>query len=177
MYRYYITTIYIANSLIRWFCSSNSMDFISSSKNVGSSAFGSSSNGNSSASGEGLFSNFFNLSIQKMVLLLAIIAFIISIGTVAILLWKSKSAQKWPPEIAKCPDRMEFNGTTCVDTYELGYSPQNPPDQNDNCNNFVSTRDATYGSDGLRGADGGYVAWEGIIDGQKSRASSLKCLT
>jgi hypothetical protein len=152
------------------------MDFISSSKNVGSSAFGSSSNGNASASGEGLFSNFFNLSIQKMVLLLAVIAFIISVGTVAILLWKSKSTQKWPPEIAKCPDRMEFDGTNCIDTYVLGYTPP-PPDQNDNCKNFVSTREATYGSDGLKGADGAYVPWEGIVDGQKSRASSLKCLT
>jgi hypothetical protein len=152
------------------------MDFLSSSKNTGSSAFGSSSSANASASSEGLFSNFFNLSIQKMVLLLAIIAFIISIGTVAILLWKSKSSQKWPPEIAKCPDRMDFDGTNCVDTYGLGYSLA-APDQNDNCNNFKKVNGATYSGKGLNGADGGYVPWEGIIDGQKSRASSLKCLT
>jgi hypothetical protein len=25
--------------------------------------------------------------------------------------------------------------------------------------------------------DNGYIPWEGVIDGQKSRASSLKCLT
>ena len=152
------------------------MDFLSSSKNTGSSAFGSSSNGNAATSSESLFSNFFNLSIQKMVLLLAVIAFVISIGTVAILLLKSKSAQKWPPEIAKCPDRMEFNGTNCVDTYGLGYTSF-APDQNDNCNNFKKVRDAEYRATGLNGSDGGYIPWEGIIDGQKSRASSLKCLT
>jgi len=152
------------------------MDFISSSKNTGSSAFGSSSNGNAGSSGDGLFSNFFNLSIQKMVLLLAVIAFVISIGTVAILLLKSKSTQKWPPEIARCPDRMEFDGTNCVDTYGLGYT-LSAPDQNNNCNNFTKVRDAAYTASGLNGADGGYVPWEGIVDGQKSRASSLKCLT
>lgn len=149
------------------------MDFISSSKNTGSSAFGSSSNGNAGSSGEGLFSNFFNLSIQKMVLLLAIIAFVISIGTVAILLLKSKSTQKWPPEVSKCPDRMEFDGTNCVDTYGLGYT-LNAPDQNNNCNNFTKVNGATYSGSGLNGVDGGYVPWEGIIDGQKSRASTLK---
>jgi len=152
------------------------MDFISSSKNTGSSAFGSSSNGSAGSSGDGLFSNFFNLSIQKMVLLLAVIAFVISIGTVAILLLKSKSTQKWPPEIAKCPDRMEFDGTNCVDKYGLGYT-LSAPDQNNNCNNFTKVRDAAYTASGLSGADGGYVPWEGIVDGQKSRASSLKCLT
>lgn len=152
------------------------MDFISSSKNVGSSAFGSSSSANASTSSDGLFSNFFNLSIQKMVLLLAIIAFVISIGTVAILLWKSKSSQKWPPEIAKCPDRMDFKENNCVDTYGLGYALA-APDQNDNCNNFKKVNGATYSGKGLNGVDGGYVPWEGIIDGEKSRASSLKCLT
>ena len=154
------------------------MDFISSSKNVGSSAFGSSGNGNAGTSSDGLFSNFFNLSIQKMVLLLAIIAFIISIGTVAILLWKSKSSQKWPPEIAKCPDRMDFDGTKCVDNYGLLGSTNAPNPSQDNCTNFSNTRDLKYEASGLSGADdGGYVPWEGIIDGQKSRASSLKCLT
>jgi hypothetical protein len=152
------------------------MDFISSSKNVGSSAFGSSSSGNGSTASGGVFSNFFNLSIQKMVLILAVIAFIISVGTVAILLWKSKSAQKWPPEIARCPDRMEFDGTNCVDKYDLGYALA-APSQTDNCANFDKLKaSSTYTGTGLTGVDGGYVPWEGIVDGQKSRASSLKCL-
>ena len=152
------------------------MDFISSSKNIGSSAFGSSSSGSSgNGSSGGMFSNFFNLSTQKMVLILAVIAFIISVGTVAILLWKSKSAQKWPPEIARCPDRMEFDGTNCVDKYGLGGSlPQ--PSQTDNCANFDKVKASNYSGTGLTGVDGGYVPWEGIVDGQKSRASSLKCL-
>jgi preprotein translocase subunit SecG len=154
------------------------MDFISSSKNIGSSAFGSSSSGSSAsgsgAGGEGGFSSFFNLSIQKMVLILAIIAFVISVGTVAILLWKSKSSQKWPPEIAKCPDRLQFDGTNCVDPYRLGYTLNTP--NIDNCANFDSVKEATYsGGSGLANVDGGYVAWEGIVDGQKSRAASLKC--
>lgn len=154
------------------------MDFISSSKNIGSSAFGSSSSGSSAngsgAGGEGWFSSFFNLSIQKMVLILAIIAFVISVGTVAILLWKSKSTQKWPPEIAKCPDRLQFDGTNCVDPYGLGYTLSSP--NIDNCTNFGNVKAATYGGSGLANVDGGYVAWEGIVDGQKSRAASLKCL-
>ena len=156
------------------------MDFISSSKNVGSSAFGSSGNGAaSSTSGNGLFSNFFNLSIQKMVLLLAIIAFIISIGTVAVLLWKSKSSQKWPPEIAKCPDRMDFNGTKCVDNYGLIDTDANVITPSpDNCTNFSNSMNLKYRGKDLIGADdNGYIPWEGVIDGQKSRASSLKCLT
>lgn len=151
------------------------MDFISSSKNIGSSAFGSSSSGSSAngsgAGGEGVFSSFFNLSIQKMVLILAIIAFVISVGTVAILLWKSKSSQKWPPEIAKCPDRLQFDGTNCVDPYGLGYTVT---PNIDNCSNFERVQTAKYNGSGLN-VDSGYVAWEGIVDGQKSRAASLKC--
>jgi hypothetical protein len=155
------------------------MDFISSSKNTGSSAFGSSGTGApSSTSGSGLFSNFFNLSIQKMVLLLAIIAFIISIGTVAVLLWKSKSTQKWPPEIAKCPDRMDFDGTKCVDNYGLLGSTVVQPPSPDNCTNFSNSMNLKYQGNDLIGVDdNGYIPWEGVIDGQKSRASSLKCLT
>ena len=153
------------------------MDFISSSKNIGSSAFGSSSSGSSAngsgAGGEGGFSSFFNLSIQKMVLILAIIAFVISVGTVAILLWKSKSSQKWPPEIAKCPDRLELVNGNCVDRYGLGYTLNTP--NIDNCANFDSVKASTYSGTGLSGVDTGYVAWEGIVDGQKSRAASLKC--
>lgn len=155
------------------------MDFISSSKNIGSSAFGSSSSGssgNGSGDGSGMFSNFFNLSIQKMVLILAVIAFVISVGTVAILLWKSKSTQKWPPEIAKCPDRMSLNSQgTCVDTYGLSPSASRTAGVDD-CGQFSGIKDATFGASGLTGVDGGYVPWEGIVDGQKSRASSLKCL-
>ena len=156
------------------------MDFISSSKNIGSSAFGSSSSGSSAsgsgAGGEGGFSSFFNLSIQKMVLILAIIAFVISVGTVAILLWKSKSSQKWPPEIAKCPDRLELVNGNCVDPYELGYTLSTP--SIDNCANFTTISGvAGFTSDGLTDAPEKYIPWEGIVDGQKSRAASLKCAT
>ena len=155
------------------------MDFISKAKDIGSSAFGSSSssgaNGSGSGSGSGgtgMFSNFFNLSIQKMVLILAVIAFVISVGTVAILLWKSKSSQKWPPEIAKCPDRMDMSGNICVDTYGLlGVNFDTTPTATD-CDNFGKIRDSTFST--ITG-DGGYVPWEGIVDGPKSRAASLKC--
>lgn len=157
------------------------MDFISKAKDIGSSAFGS-ANGNGSGSssgsgsgsgggGAGMFSNFFNLTIQKMVLILAVIAFVISVGTVAILLWKSKSAQKWPPEIAKCPDRMDLSGNICVDTYGLGVTFNTTPTATD-CDNFGKIKDSTFSS--ITG-DGEYVPWEGIVDGQKSRAASLKC--
>lgn len=148
------------------------MDFISKAKDIGSSAFGSSSsgaNGNGSG-GTGMFSNFFSLSIQKMVLILAVIAFIISVGTVAILLWKSKTSQKWPPEIAKCPDRMDMSGNTCVDNYGLGINPITPKETA--CENFNEIKGKII--------DGGeeesaYVPWEGIVDGKESRASTLKC--
>ena len=147
------------------------MDFISSSKNAGSSAFGSSStSGNGSSAVGGVFSNFFNLSIQKMVLILAVIAFVISVGTVAILLWKSKSAQKWPPEIAKCPDRMEMNSTgECVDNYGLGIANYTPSPNN--CGNFENIKTRVISG----GEDGSYLPWEGIVDGKSSRAASLKC--
>jgi hypothetical protein len=152
------------------------MDFISSAKNLGSSAFGSSSSsspsGATGSGGSGTFSNFFSLSIQKMVLILAVIAFVISVGTVAILLWKSKSAQKWPPEIAKCPDRMALNdaGTSCVDTYGLGVTFNAPNDTD--CNKFGLIKESKLTN--IAG-DGSYVPWEGIVDGEKSRAASLKC--
>ena len=157
------------------------MDITSSAKNLGASAFGSSSSGSSGSGGDsggGMFSGFMNLTIQKMALLLAIIAFFISVGTVAILLWKSKSSQKWPPEISKCPDRMDFNGTTCVDNYGLspgGKSSFTPGATN--CANFDAIKTTKYNASGMSGDDTGYVPWEGIVDGQKSRASSLKCLT
>lgn len=163
------------------------MDFISGAKNIGASAFGSSgssgsssgSSGSGSSSGSGLFSNFFNLSIQKMVLLLAIIAFVISVGTVAILLWKSKSSQKWPPEIAKCPDRMELNAAEdrCVDNYGLftnGYT-LTPDAAGNNCNNFNNNKTLKYSGTGLANIENGFVPWEGVFDSAGSRATSLKC--
>jgi hypothetical protein len=159
------------------------MDFISGSKNTGSSAgIGSSGsdagsgNGGGGGGGGGMFSNFFNLSLQKMVLLLAMIAFVISVGTVAILLWKSKSSQKWPPETAKCPDRMVFNGTTstCTDPYGLGAAPYTPVA--DNCANYNSFKTGKIYSDNqVNGASDGYIPWEGILDGKASRSASLKC--
>ena len=155
------------------------MDFISSAKNAGASAFGSSSSSSGSSSGSGGFSN---LSIQKMVLLLAIIAFVIAVGTVAILLWKSKSTQKWPPEIARCPDRMDLSGNECIDNYGLLKDSSDTPEKiiglsdTDHCDNFNSIKGKEYEATGLIGSDGGYVPWEGIVDGQKSRAASLKCL-
>jgi len=165
------------------------MDFISGAKNIGASAFGSSgsssgssgsgsSSGSSgSGSGSGLFSNFFNLSIQKMVLLLAIIAFVISVGTVAILLWKSKSSQKWPPEIAKCPDRMVFNPNTnqCLDNYGLFSSPPSIPRSDNNCNNFNGNKTLKYTGSGFSGVENAFVPWEGVFDSAGSRATSLKC--
>jgi hypothetical protein len=168
------------------------MDFISGAKNIGASAFGSSgsssgssgsgsSSGSSgSGSGSGLFSNFFNLSIQKMVLLLAIIAFVISVGTVAILLWKSKSSQKWPPEIAKCPDRMVMvsnaAGTSCVDNYGL-FSSSTPSiaRSDNNCNNFNGNKTLKYTGSGFSGVENAFVPWEGVFDSAGSRATSLKC--
>jgi hypothetical protein len=159
------------------------MDIISSAKNIGSSAFGSSSSGSSGSDGGGgggggggIFSSFTSLSIQKMALLLGIIAFIITVGTVAILLWKSKSTQKWPPEISKCPDRMDVSGNVCVDNYGLfstapGYSAVKTP-----CDSFSEITGKTYTTTGFAG-DGAYVPWEGILDGKASRASSLKCTT
>lgn len=150
------------------------MDFISKAKDIGSSAFGSSSSGasgnGSGSGGTGMFSNFFSLSIQKMVLILAVIAFVISVGTVAVLLWKSKSSQKWPPEIAKCPDRMELNAAgSCVETYGLGLGSITPAATD--CGNFGVIKDKII----TNGEDGAYAPWEGIVDGKASRAASLKC--
>jgi hypothetical protein len=156
------------------------MDIISSAKNVGSSAFGSSSSGSSGSDGGGggggIFSSFTSLSIQKMALLLGIIAFIISVVTVAILLWKSKSTQKWPPEISKCPDRMDISGNVCVDNYGLFGSQPNYSATATDCANFDSIKSVTYTTTGFAG-DGAYVPWEGVVDGKASRASSLKCTT
>jgi len=159
------------------------MDIISSAKNVGSSAFGSSSSGSSGSDGGGggggIFSSFTSLSIQKMALLLGIIAFIISVGTVAILLWKSKSTQKWPPEISKCPDRMEVSGNACVDNYGLFRTlPSIPATASDTpCSSFTTIQNTKYDTIGFTGNDKAYVPWEGILDGKASRASSLKCAT
>jgi hypothetical protein len=156
------------------------MDLFSETKNTGSSAFGSSkssssSSGNGASSGNGSsswFSNFFSLNIQKMVLLLAVIAFIISVSTVAILLWKSKSAQKWPPEVATCPDRWVLNGTTCIDPYGLKTGGITKTD--DNCAKYTAITAAAnsqYSNSNLVG----YIPWEGILDGDKTRSSNLKC--
>lgn len=155
------------------------MDFTSTAKNTGSSALGSSSSGSSDsgAGGGGMFSGFMSLSIQKMVLLLAIIAFFISVGTVAILLWKSKSSQKWPPEISKCPDRMTYDEEKkqCTDTYGLWNGTKTLTPEATDCSNFNSYKELKYDGEGLAG-EGAYVPWEGVFDGPKSRASSLKCL-
>jgi len=155
------------------------MDFISGSKNIGSSAgIGSSgSDAGSGSGGGGLFSGFSNLSLQKMVLLLAMIAFVISVGTVAILLWKSKSSQKWPPETAKCPDRMTLSsdGTRCIDPYGLGATDYTPLP--DNCTNYNSFKTGTMYTGqklGVNDVPDGYIPWEGILDGKASRSASLK---
>jgi len=156
------------------------MDFISGTKNIGTSA-GIGSSGSDSGSGNGgvggMFSSFANLTIQKMVLLLAMIAFVISVGTVAILLWKSKSSQKWPPETAKCPDRMSWDETSkmCKDTYGLGAADYTPDATNCvNYNNYKSGK--IYGDAQIPGSSDGYIPWEGILDGKASKSSSLKCL-
>lgn len=154
------------------------MDFISGTKNTGSSAgIGSSGSdaGSGNGGGSGMFSSFFNLSIQKMVLLLAMIAFVISVGTVAILLWKSKSSQKWPPETAKCPDRMILNDnrTSCSDPYNIYTGPAIASDSADNCNNYNTIKGITAYS-GVNGD--GYIPWEGVLDGKASKSASLKCL-
>ena len=44
-------------------------------------------------------------------------------------------------------------------------------------NNFDKVKSAKYSGAGLNGVDGGYIPWEGVVDGKESRASSLKCLT
>ena len=162
------------------------MDLISGSKNIGASAFGTSSSSSSStgsdSGGGGMFSSFANLSIQKMVLLLAVIAFIISVGTVAVLLWKSKNSQKWPPEIAKCPDRMvEGTGGTankCIDPYGLFAQSDQTIASNTAtaCSQFDIVKGKEYDATLFTGSDEKYLPWEGIVDGKKSRASNLKCL-
>jgi hypothetical protein len=102
---------------------------------------------------------------------------------VAILLWKSKSTQKWPPEISKCPDRMEVDGTgdnaRCVDNYGLfGTLPSIPATASDTpCSSFTTIQNTMYDTSGFIGNDKAYVPWEGILDGKASRASSLKCAT
>ena len=159
------------------------MDLISGSKNIGASAFGTSSSSSSStgsdSGGGGMFSSFASLSIQKMVLLLAVIAFIISVGTVAVLLWKSKSSQKWPPEIAKCPDRMVANASNrCIDEYGLFAQSDQTIASNTAtaCGQFDIVKDKEYDATLFTGSDEKYLPWEGIVDGKKSRASNLKCL-
>ena len=153
------------------------MDFISGAKNIGSAAgIGSSGSdaGSGNGGGSGMFSNFFNLSLQKMVMLLAMIAFVISVGTVAILLWKSKSSQKWPPETSKCPDRMTFDGTICRDPYGIASSYTPGADNCANYNNFKTGK--IYSDTQVNGAADGYIPWEGILDGKASKSASLKCL-
>ena len=154
------------------------MDFISGTKNVGSAAgIGSSgSDAGAGGGGSGMFSSFSNLSLQKMVMLLAMIAFVISVGTVAILLWKSKSSQKWPPEISKCPDRMVYDSATskCSDPYGLGGAKDYSPGA-DNCANYNAIKGNTTYS-GVPGTADGYIPWEGILDGKASKSASLKCL-
>jgi len=159
-------------------------DFVSQVKNTGSSAFGNSSGSGSGSSGSGSgssgsgsgsggwFSNFFSMTIQKMALLLAGIALVISTITVAILLWKSKNAQKWPPEISKCPDRWKLNSDgTCTDPFGLstGVTITNNPD---NCINYNNITGKKYSDSGLTS---GYIPWEGVLDGDQARSTSLKC--
>ena len=159
-------------------------DLVSEVKNTGSSAFGNSTgsgsgsgngsgNGSSSGGVGGLFSNIFNMTIQKLALLLAGIALIISTATVAILLWKSKNSQKWPPEISKCPDRWVLNadGTTCSDPYGL-YGSSTIATVASNCTNYSAINSKKYTNSALTS---GYIPWEGILDGDGTRSSSLKC--
>jgi hypothetical protein len=156
-------------------------DLVSEVKNTGSSAFGNStgsgsgsgSSGNGSGGVGGWFSNIFNMTIQKIALLLAGIALIISTATVAILLWKSKNSQKWPPEISKCPDRwvLDSAGTSCKDPYGLYASGTTIPTVANNCSNFDAIKGKKYTNSGITG----YVPWEGILDGDGTRSSNLKC--
>lgn len=153
-------------------------DYISQAKNTGSSAFGSSGNGSGNGSGSssgsstGWFSNFFNLTIQKMSIFLAGIALVISTITVAILLWKSKNSQKWPPEISRCPDRFKLDsgGKTCSDPFGL-YTGGTIASDTNNCTNYTAIENEKYAAN----LSTGYIPWEGVLDGEKSRSSSLKC--
>jgi len=152
------------------------MDLFSETKNTGSSAFGSSKssssgNGNGASSGNGSTGLFSNFNLQKIVLLLAVIAFIISISTIAILLWKSKSDQKWPPEVSKCPDRWVLNtaGNKCVDPYGLTTIEIEPKENS--CEKYTEISNKKYTGANLDG----YIPWEGILDGDNTRSLNLKC--
>ena len=145
--------------------------------NIGSSADGSSGSSSGSGSGSssgGFFSNFYNLTFQKMVLLLAIIAFFISVSSIAILLWNSKNSQKWPPEIASCPDRWKRNGANCNNPYNITSAPSLSQGATDSAN-YTAIKSLTMGGGMYSFAsDNNYVPWEGINDGKDQPNPNIK---
>ena len=104
------------------------------------------------------------------ILLVAIIALIIGLTSIAVLLSKGDIKSEWPPFISKCPDEYEYNNSTsrCIPKYNGIVTSTSTPalGGETSCSTF---NPAHADFDGVQGncnkkkwADGCNVSWDGV---------------
>jgi len=57
-----------------------------------------------------------NLNLQKIVLIMALVAFIFAIMIIYYKSLPTSQNDKWPPVTTKCPDYWDLSGNLCVNT-------------------------------------------------------------
>tara|TARA_B100000035_G_scaffold97415_1_gene82629 strand:+ start:5960 stop:6328 length:369 start_codon:yes stop_codon:yes gene_type:complete len=105
------------------------------------------------------------------ILLVAIIALIIGLTSVAVLLSKGDIKSEWPPFISKCPDEYEYNTTAtdkCTPKYDAIVTSTSTPTlgEESSCSIFNPAHDDFEGVQGncnkKKWADACDVSWDGV---------------
>ena len=103
------------------------------------------------------------------ILLVAIIALIIGLTSIAVLLSKGDIKSEWPPFISKCPDEYKYNNSTsrCIPKYNSMEVNKNSNVLNGTSCDEFNPSDSLF--DGVQGncnkkkwADDCGVSWDGV---------------
>jgi hypothetical protein len=102
------------------------------------------------------------------VLLIAIIALIIGLTSIAVLLSRGDYISEWPPFISKCPDQYTYNTNTdkCTTDNEKIHSSGNATIIDKPCSEFEPNNGTFTGTQGncnkKKWAEECQVSWDGI---------------
>lgn len=117
---------------------------------------------------------FQNMNLQKIVLVMAIFAFLFAVFIITYkLMYSINYYQSWPPSIAKCPDYWEVSGAYCVnkngmnkgtleydsvDNLDSLYKSTKPSCYEDTCILPISA----FGNNNKKWASTNKVVWDGL---------------
>jgi hypothetical protein len=111
-----------------------------------------------------------DLSLQKIVLIMALVAFIFAIMVIYYKSLPTSQNEKWPPVTAKCPDYWDLSENLCVNTSgmnkgKLEYATCNGSGNYPCCTDGTCYFDISTISNNKEWAkDNGFV-WDGLTSG------------